>query len=1188
MPPLLTPVSDGPAPPPAPSCPPPDTPVSELGGQRGPPGGFLKSIAGGSGTAGYKNYMGLPLMGGKSLGDSREQNDGGSGTPTGFLTGKTVRKPDQKGPPPLGARPRGGSSGSSGLGRMERPGSAEGDDPIPPEYRPRGGDKTEEPPRREKNAGVGLGLEGQPQQQQSTVNPAQQMQQLRRPPVVAQRPSEKFVKSPSQPGSQQRSPAEVGLGGYLYSKPVPPPSVGNSGTSNPRFPGGSITSPLTNATSPPGNIGTRESVMRGQWVDDTAAVSGPAPPVRKPDPHQMPPQPVYGGYDGPSLVAESGYKAYTQAFSQQPQSSVPSTSPPEVAINEDVDENVTNPSESPTPDIPHISQHHGHSKRASGSQEALFATFSDLLPSLPPSHVSALLNFAMYLTEDAIVADKAENLKLSSFKTASTKEQLNLLGDQRLRLFREWARVEEDSRRRQVVLMKAPPPELKEHPFHGGNKHQDSVGYEGMQPLPPPPSLGALDEFGGDKYHHHKHHSHGQRQGSHGYVMPDLSDHYRENSTPSPTPTVDQIAAAPKVELELQMPRPMPSVPAIRIDPSTRRKFEDDASTVASISRAENRENMGLPGGTPYPFPFPKRQDYEFEENRPVDTKALSAVILSFTKAKGKDDGEIMADIPPFLHMAYAALDKATNQAPVDQYLENARKLLEQKTQNRINVFQQNAMKRAQLNQSHTNAAYNSGRFTFADIERMREQFEQEEAKNKMELDSEIYMIFENEYVEVAYKEVKTQLEELGGRWYEEVKNWLFTVTAQDTRGTGTALEYHLLLEAIDLLNKLHVTMEEHEHVLQSLVTERNARYLQISVGPLLQAGETVRAADAERRYWIDEQERQIRSKIERGKRVAEHRVCVDRVGEQVVEGLRKRYGEVLEAVWGVVWQFPPSIQPTLLRKFFDENTLPIPQSESPTTYTVAQENVKALAEAVSTLGEIVALIKLAMDFRSAPMVRVIEAQLAIQVAEEHARANGVTAPAATAAACAKGVKQRLPAALKRVGEECRAESENVVGGLMEVLERLRIGVEELALKGGRVDVGLHQQRKEWNQSVIGGGVGVPIGDNVWQQGSGESWVTASAGYTPAPPQPNQGVRLPQQHQQGPQQGGLSVSTMLGGFRRSGNPNSFLVSPGGYSPSGFSPAGFSSISGSAPWGVPVSSVAGSEKGHGGSQGSAGY
>lgn len=1161
MPPLLTPVSDGPAPPPAPSCPPPDTPISELGGQRGPPGGYLRSLALGSGslgpgTAGYKNIIGVPI-GGKRVGDAREHGEGGTGTPTGFLGRKSTRKPSDesnRGPPPLGARPR-NSSGSSGLGKMDRPGSAEGDDPIPPEYRPRGGDKKGEgglPPRKEKDSGVGLGLEGHPQQQQSTVNPTQQMQQLRRPPVVGvgttHRSPEKFIKSPSQPGSQQRSPAEVGLGGYLYSKPIPPPSVGNSGTSNPRFPGGHITSPLANATSPPGSIGTRESVMRGQWVDDTAAVSGPAP-VRKPEPPQqqqhMPPQPVYTSYENGQGPDAGVYKAYTQPF--QKAISGHTTSPPEAEVPEDADENVTNPSESPTPDIPHIplpgtTQHHDHSKRSIGSEEALFATFSELFPNLPPTHVSSLLDFAFYLKEDAIVSDKAEKIRLT-FDAPGTKEQLNILGDQRMSRFREWANLEEVARSRQVSLMTGPPPEPKQPHVTFKQPEESTSGYDGMQPLPPPPSLGDLDDFGGDKYHHHHHHHHkhqhqlqhhqGQRRTSNNQYadMPDMppEPHYRDDATPSPTPTVDQIAAAPKVELELQMPRPMPSVPAIRIDPSTRRKFEDDASTVASMSRAENRIDMGLSGGTPYPFPFPKRQEIEFEENRPVDTKALSSVIASFTKAKSKDDGEIMADIPPFLHMAYAALDKVTNVAPVDQYLESARKLLEQKTQNRVNIFQQNAMKRAQLNQNHTTTAYSSGRYTFADIERMREQFEEEEAKARMDLESEIYMMFENEYVEVAYKEVKSQLEELGGRWYEEVRNWLFTVAGQDTRGTGTALEYHLLLEAIDLLNKLNVTMEEHEHILQSLVTDRNARYLQISVGPLLQAGETVRAAEAERRYWIDEQERQIRSKIERGKRVAEHRACVDRVGEQVVEGLRKRYGEVLEAVWGVVWQFPPSIQPTLLRKFFDENTLPLPNAESPTSYTVAQENVKALAEAVTTLGEIVALIKLAMDFRSPPAVRVVEAQLAIQVAEEHTRANGVTAPTATATACAKAVKTRLPAALKRVSEECRAQSENVAGGLMEVLERLRIGVEELAMKGGRVDVGLQQQRQQWNESVLASGSGM------WEQGSGENWVTASAGYTPAP-QPRGGgvglggggVGLPQQQQQ---QQPLSVSTMLGSFR---------------------------------------------------------
>jgi hypothetical protein len=1194
--PLLTPVSDGPAPPPAPSCPPPDTPISEWDGQRGPPGGFLRSMAlagvggssssgngngngngsggggggGGGGTSsasgsgGYKSFMGLPLMG-KRLGDTRDHGDGG--TPTGFLGRKTNSRKtgeEHRGPPPLGARPR-GSSGSSGLGKMERPGSAEGDDPIPPEYRPRGGDANDEkgPSSKEKGSGVGLGIGDvqQSQQQSGGISPGQQMQQLRRPPAVGtiHRSPEKSIKSLPQPGVQQRSPAEVGLGGYLYSKPIPPPSVGNSGTSNPRFPSGHVTSPLAHTTSPPGGIGTRESVMRGQWVDDTAAVSGPAP-VRKEDrpqpqqlqqppqqqqQHQMPPQPIYGGYENvqKDFADVGAYKAYTQTF-QKPHS-IHTTSPPDAVVSDDADENVTNPSESPTPDIPNIplssvTQHHDHTKRGVGSEEQLFASFSSLLPSLPASHVDALLNFALYLTEDAIVAGKAGEVRMRDFGAPGTKEQLGLLGEQRMRRWREWIKMEEMSRSRQISLLSMPPeePPQPRNSYHGNRGHQDDgegKGYEGMQPLPPPPSLGGLDEFGG---HHRKHH-HTSRKLSHiGYSdmseMPDERNYRAE--TPSPTPTVDQIASAPKVELELQMPRPMPSVPAIRIDPSTRRKFDDDASTVVSdgpsTSRAEVRD-MGLPGGTPYPFPFPKRQEFDFSEGRPVDTKTLSNVIASFTKAKSKDDGEIMADIPPFLHMAYAALDKATNVAPVEQCLANARKLLEQKTQNRINVFQQNAMKRQQLNINQTTQAYNSGRYTFADIERMKETFEQEEAKNKMDLDQEIYMIFENEYVEVAYKEVKSQLEELGGRWYEEVKNWLFNVTAQDTRGTGTALEYHLLLEAIDLLNKLHVTMEEHEHVLQSLVTDRNARYLQISVGPLVRAGETVRAADAERRYWIDEQERQIRSKIERGKRVAEHRSCVDRVGEQVVEGLRKRYGEVLEAVWGVVWQFPPSIQPTLLRKFFDENTLPLPNSaESPGSYTVAQENIKALVEAVTTLGEIVALIKLAMDFRTAPAVRVVEAQLAIQVAEEHARANGVTAPAATATACGKAVTARLPASMKRVSEECKALSDNVSGGLMEVLERLRIGVEELARQGGRVDVGrLVPQPQQWRSPQMTG--------HNWEHGSGEAWVTASAGYTPAPqPQlqplpPPQNPRVPQGAQQQQQQppGGLSVSTMLGGFR---------------------------------------------------------
>jgi len=351
--------------------------------------------------------------------------------------------------------------------------------------------------------------------------------------------------------------------------------------------------------------------------------------------------------------------------------------------------------------------------------------------------------------------------------------------------------------------------------------------------------------------------------------------------------------------------------------------------------------------------------------------------------------------------------------------------------------------------------------------------------------------------------------------------------------------------------------MEEHEHILQSLVTDRNARYLHISVAPLLHASETVRAADAERRYWIDEQERQIRSKIERGKRVAEHRNTIQQITDHLITALRKRYGEVLEAVWTVVWQFPPTIQPTLLRKFFDENTLPLPTPTHSNTesYTLAAENISALTDAVATLADIVGVIKLALEFRHQPAIRVVEAQLAIQIAEEHARANGVTAPTATATACAKGVKGRLPAALKRVGEECRREADGICQGLVEVLERLRLGVEEVARRGGRVDATVANiSNLGTSASVVsfaaptstagfptssgsGGGVtGVRNGAGSvtgwrgaggggggdWERGSGEAWVTASAGYTPAP--------NVQQQQRGLMAGGVGLRGFGGGF----------------------------------------------------------
>ena len=46
----------------------------------------------------------------------------------------------------------------------------------------------------------------------------------------------------------------------------------------------------------------------------------------------------------------------------------------------------------------------------------------------------------------------------------------------------------------------------------------------------------------------------------------------------------------------------------------------------------------------------------------------------------------------------------------------------------------------------------------------MLDEFEQEENRRKMEVGKEIYLIFWNEYVEVANKDFKGQLEVLGGQ----------------------------------------------------------------------------------------------------------------------------------------------------------------------------------------------------------------------------------------------------------------------------------------------------------------------------------------------------------------------------------------------------------------------------------------
>lgn len=109
------------------------------------------------------------------------------------------------------------------------------------------------------------------------------------------------------------------------------------------------------------------------------------------------------------------------------------------------------------------------------------------------------------------------------------------------------------------------------------------------------------------------------------------------------------------------------------------------------------------------------------------------------------------------------------------------------------------------------------------------------------------------------------------------------------------------------------------------------------------------------------------------------------------------------------------------------------------------------MVNAVQTLGEIVGLIKLAMDFQGAPQIRVCEAATALQVAEEHARNSGVTAPAATAAACSQGLAIRLPVALKRVRDQQVELGEKGMGEMMEALRKLQGFLTTVSSEGGRL-----------------------------------------------------------------------------------------------------------------------------------------
>jgi hypothetical protein len=320
--------------------------------------------------------------------------------------------------------------------------------------------------------------------------------------------------------------------------------------------------------------------------------------------------------------------------------------------------------------------------------------------------------------------------------------------------------------------------------------------------------------------------------------------------------------------------------------------------------------------------------------------------------------------------------------------------------------------------------------------------------------------------------------------------------------------------------------------------------------------GETARAADAERRFWIDEQERQLRGKLEGVKRAKEHAKAVERVVSELVGGLRNRFKDVVEAIYAVIFQFPPGVLPQLFRRFFDSNPgpgaihsqpnsqHPGSESSSPTSssYTIPKEVIQMMADSIQTLGEIVGLIKLAMDFQNAPQIRVCEATTALQVAEDHARNNGVTAPAASAAACSQGLAIRLPAALKRIREEQVEIGEKGMGEMMEALRKLQNFLNTVSAEGGRL-------------SLAGVGVQPPPPPPPMVQQPQQQWPNdpglEQQSHQGGPPGDEWGYR----GQVGPSGGVPSLSSMIGSFRaRPGQTNSLLISPGGYSPSGYSPA----------------------------------
>ena len=728
--------------------------------------------------------------------------------------------------------------------------------------------------------------------------------------------------------------------------------------------------------------------------------------------------------------------------------------------------------------------------------------------------------------------------------------------------------------------------------IHNIKRRLDNVEQpgSGMQPLPPPPRIVRIDDGsttppaslepflsktnkdqGNDRknnsspplqtlHHHHPPHTDVSYQYDHSARRRDRNNNTPPEApepppeTPSPTPTFVQVANAPKVDLELQMPRPVPGIPAIRLDPSARKRVEDDdTSTIADSDH--NRPDSdagqrGQPGATPF---YPKFSKLK-ENHRPIDIKNLTSVITAFMKSgSGPDAGP---DIPQFLHMAYQALDTATHSPSLDTYLSDARRRLDTRTNQITTKYNTEAVARKQQQAVQVDSYCNRGA-TYEEVESVEKRFQQEEAQRKIEVEAQIYQVFENDYVEIAYKDVKGQLEVLGGRWYDEVKTWLLNTaagaaeSAGRSQPSGTAMHYYLLLEAVDLLNKLHVSMEEHEHVLQGLVSDRNQRYLQVSISPLIMQGNTEDATEAERRFWMDEQGRGLVARADSVKRASDHAAAVERIVSDFIKGLKCKFEEVVRETYEVIFKLPPStLQTQLFRRFFDDigsNKITLVHLPDGENLAVPLEIIGVIGESVQTLSDIVGLIKVSLDLQAQAQMRKCEAQCSLQVVQEYNRKNGVTAPQITANAVTAGLALGLPGALKRLSEEQVRTVADVLEESMDVVRRL--GALVAALKkdpgssgssvaggssrhgsqvGGSVKSERHQQHNNphnqisprWNE-VLESPLWPPSSANV---GSGKdaAWAFMAPAQVQMPPMPpihyhhQQPQQAPQQSQQPP------------------------------------------------------------------------